>query len=293
MQKELLNNAKILLISDMMEDYKTLESFGFKNIHFIRSMERADSYFMDILEELDSYFMIITGFQSIYNYRIIKNMTLPNDIKKLKGRKYFYEEPNNRMPFPWFLEVYVKVPDDKLEEEWNINNHSLSSIISGCLEKIGYEKTQVQSEESFEFKSSFIKEEISDKEIYEHIKSMIITFFDLRKNGYTVKINDLNIYESEKGIRIEYIIDGSVVSAITFPKEDLYEVSFIDIELINNKGKLVNNEVGIYPKGYESISVRRANDKELFALKIIENKLANYLDKLKEYKPYVLEHRLW
>lgn len=292
MQEELLN-SKILLISDMIDDYKTLESFGFKNIHFIRSMERADSYFMDNLEELDSYFMIITGFQSIYNFRVIKNMTLPDEIKKIKGRKYFYEEPNNRMPFPWLLEAYVKVPSDRLEEEWNINNHSLSSIISGCLNKLGYENSQVQSKKSFEFKSSFVKEEIGEKDIYEHIKSMILTCLDLKENGYTVKINDLNIYESEKGIRVEYIVDGMVVSAITFPKEDLYDVTFIDIELINNKGKLVNNEVGIYPVGYKDISVRKVNDKELFTLKIIEGKLSNYLEKIRKYKPYVLEHRLW
>ena len=120
---------------------------------------------------------------------------------------------------------------------------------------------------------------------------MILTCLDLKENGYTVKINDLNIYESEKGIRVEYIVDGMVVSAITFPKEDLYDVTFIDIELINNKGKLVNNEVGIYPVGYKDISVRKVNDKELFTLKIIEGKLSNYLEKIRKYKPYVLEHR--
>ncbi len=291
----ILENAKILLISDMIDDYKTLETLGFKNIHFIRTMENADSHFQDNLEELNSYFIIITGFQSIYNYRVIKNMTLPNDIKNLKERKYFYEEPNNRMPYPWFLEVFIKVPNDKLEEEWNIDNHSLTSIITGCLNNLGYEIKNIKPtiKEKINPKRPIVKKEISDKEVYNHIKSMALTYLSLKENGYTVNINDLNIYKNNKEIRIEYMIDGIIVSAVTMPIEDFYDDVFMGIELINNKRKLAKNEVGIYQSEDENIPIRRINDKELLALKIIEDKLSNYLDNLKRQKPYVLKHQLW
>lgn len=288
---------KVLLISDMLEDYKALESMGFKNILFMRSMRDADSYFYDNLEKLDEYFMIIISFQSDFKSLINRNITLPNDIKNLKGRKHFYEAQNKRMPFPWVLELYVKVPEEKIEEVWEIDNKNLISMINGCLVNLGYEEIEPKYVPK-KVNTVPKKEEhhpkivINDKEVFDHIKEMALTYLEIKENGYILP-KGINIYDDEYSIRIEYMIEGMVMGAITYPKDELYDATFIKIEIINNKGKLIRNGLGIYPIDYENITVRKVNGIEFKFLKILEDKLSEYLEYLKNNKPYVLKNRLW
>ena len=295
--ENIFKDKKVLLISDMLEDYKNLESLGFSNILFMRSMRDADSFFYNNIEELEECFIIITSFQSDIKSLIDRNITLPNDIKNLKGRKHFYEAQNSRMPFPWVLELYIKVPEDKIDEKWDIDNKNLISIINGCLVNLGYEeivpKYVPKPINTRAIKTNVIEKiVINDKEVFDHIKEMTSTFLRLKENGYILP-KGINIYEIDSCIRIEYMVEGVIIGAITYPLEDIYDVTFIKFEMINNKGKLIKNEVGIYPIDYEDVTVRKINGLEFKFLKIIESKLAEDLKFLEINKPYVLKNRLW
>lgn len=276
-KQELLNKAKILLISDMKEDYKVLISFGFKNIDWIKSMVIADSYFMDNIEKLDDYFIIITGFQKTYNYRLLKNIKLEDYLKSLQTRKYFYEEPNSRMTFPWFLELYVKVPIEISNQNWNINNKSLNSILNGIVNYCTFgstEKSDILPKKEKNKNSVIVNEkDVSILKVFENIRMLSIEYLNNRYKYYSNK-KDVNIYEVNNKIRVEYMINGKILCAITFDKA-FSEINVIDMELLNEKGKLVKTDLIL-----NSDDCKRYEAKKVSALKFLETKLIDYINSL-------------
>lgn len=276
-KQELLNKAKILLISDMKEDYKVLISFGFKNIDWIKSMVIADSYFMDNIEKLDDYFIIITGFQKTYNYRLLKNIKLEDYLKSLQTRKYFYEEPNSRMTFPWFLELYVKVPIEISNQNWNINNKSLNSILNDIVNYCTFgstEKSDILPKKEKNKNSVIVNDnDVSILKVFENIRMLSAKYLNNRYKYYS-KQKDVNIYEVNNKIRVEYMINGKILCAITFDKA-FSEIKVIDMELLNEKGKLVKTDLIL-----SSDDCKRYEAKKVSALKFLETKLMDYINSL-------------
>ncbi len=275
-KEELLNTAKILLISDMKEDYDIISSFGFKKIDWFKSIVKADNYFMDNLDALDDYFIVITGFQKTYNYRIIKNVKLEDYLKSLKNRTYCYEMPNNRMTYPWYLELYVKIPNEIIKEKWNIDNKSLRNILSDIVNicTVGYNQKRNSIIKNKVNKKSIIveKEDNSMLEIFENIRTMAISCLN-NNSLYYNKSKDINIYEVQSRIRIEYMINGKIICAVVFDK-DYNETKVIDMELLNEKGKLFKTDIILNPNG------KVTDSKKINALKFVNNKLSDYINSL-------------
>lgn len=64
-EKELLEKANMLVISDIEDDYEGLIKYGFKNVDYFKSMVRAEHYFSTYESELEKYHIVFMGHQWI------------------------------------------------------------------------------------------------------------------------------------------------------------------------------------------------------------------------------------
>lgn len=75
-EKELLEKANVLLISDVEEDYDGLIEYGFQNVDYFKSVIRAERYFEKEEENLKKYHLVLLGHQVME-----RNMLKPLESK--------------------------------------------------------------------------------------------------------------------------------------------------------------------------------------------------------------------
>ena len=105
---KLLNNGRVLLISDNKEDYKQLVQYGFKNIDYFSSIVRANNYFVKNADKINQYHLILLGNQAVKS-DYIQHFEIEKTLQKLKYDNEILVAPikkcqlNNRTYLETFL----------------------------------------------------------------------------------------------------------------------------------------------------------------------------------------------
>ena len=78
-----LNNSNVLLITDNEEEYNKLVRYGFKNIHWFKSLVRADKYYSEHPEKLSNYHLVINGTSHTQYYYLGRELDIRKRLKEL------------------------------------------------------------------------------------------------------------------------------------------------------------------------------------------------------------------
>ena len=82
-KQSLLENANVLLISDVQEDYEALKEYGFKNVDYFKSIIRADNYFSRNPNQLNKYDIVLKGNQNVQKCCFHSEVELDNILTEL------------------------------------------------------------------------------------------------------------------------------------------------------------------------------------------------------------------
>lgn len=130
-KENVLNNGKVLIISDDEEDYNEFIKYGFKNVDYFRSIVRADRYFKKYPDRLKQYHIILKGRQKVqrccFEGAVDLDRTLrdinPIDTINISLQKYGYPEYND-------FEGYVSARHGG----WQVIASTYSSFINKIVE---------------------------------------------------------------------------------------------------------------------------------------------------------------
>src|SRR5699024_756738 len=98
-KEKVLNEANVLLISDIQDDYDELVKYGFKNVDYFKSIIRADSYFAEHPEELEKYHIILKGNQNVQHCCFEGDDELDRTINRLRDKKHILKSSLHRYDF--------------------------------------------------------------------------------------------------------------------------------------------------------------------------------------------------
>ncbi len=145
-KNKVLNEANVLLISDIQDDYDELVKYGFKNVDYFRSIIRADQYFSQHPEELEKYHIILKGNQNVQHCCFDGNVELDRTIDKLRDKKHILEPSLYRYDDPDHIELVTYLSDRNNCRSWDTNELTYQGIfdrivenmlINQTLEKVG------------------------------------------------------------------------------------------------------------------------------------------------------------
>ena len=159
-QKEnLLNEANVLLISDIEEDYDELKKYGFKNIDRFKSIVRADNYFEKYPKELEKYHIILTGNQEVEKGLFISNhFALKNKLYDLRNKSHVIFTPFHKYHDSDKEEFVVYLSDFENFRNWDTRESTYtevfdkiveSAIINRTLEKVNLKDNKYQPIQDF------------------------------------------------------------------------------------------------------------------------------------------------
>lgn len=141
--------ARILLISDNEDDYKTLQKEGYRNIDYFKSVIVADKYFKDKKEKLYDYHLVLLGdtpinsdaFDETDLERFIKKISITTNLKYLCYSNNSFEDNESYL-------LYEKIGRDAYSIEENskegfleaINKYTFISLITELLKRNEFKK---------------------------------------------------------------------------------------------------------------------------------------------------------
>lgn len=133
-KKDVLNNAHVLLISNIEDDYNEMVKYGFKNIDYFRSFVRADKYFKEHPEELEKYNIILKG----GGRDIEMNLYLDNYIFRNSYKKSFIETPFSRYDYymDGHMEFIAYLQDVINYRNWQTTEYSYEGIFDRIVENL-------------------------------------------------------------------------------------------------------------------------------------------------------------
>lgn len=143
---KVLNEANVLLISDIQDDYDELVKYGFKNVDYFKSIIRADQYFAKHLEELEKYHIILKGNQNVQHCCLDGDVELDRIINKLRDEKHILEPSLYRYDYPDHIELVTYLSDRYNCRSWDTNELTYQGVfdrivenmfINHTLEKVG------------------------------------------------------------------------------------------------------------------------------------------------------------
>lgn len=149
-KEKVLNEANVLLISDIQDDYDELINYGFKNVDHFKSIIRADAYFAKHPEELERYHIIIRGNQNVQHCCFGGNVELDRRIDRLRDKKHILALPLDRYDYSDHTEFVTYLSDRKNYRSWDTKVPTYKDIfdkivenmlINHTLEKVGLKDT--------------------------------------------------------------------------------------------------------------------------------------------------------
>lgn len=135
-KEKVLNEANVLLISDIQDEYDELIKYGFKNVDYFKSIIRADSYFAKHPEELEKYHIILKGNQNIRNCSFVEKAGLDRTISKLRNQKHILEPTLYRYNHSGYIELVTYLNDINNHRSWNTKELTYPDIFDRIVENM-------------------------------------------------------------------------------------------------------------------------------------------------------------
>ncbi len=133
-KEKVLNEANILLILDIQDDYDELIKYGFKNVDYFKSIIRADSYFAKHPKELEKYHIILEGNQNVQQSE--GNVELERIINKMKYEKRILETYLHRYDYPDHMELSTYLQDNMNYRDWHEEELTYHDIFDRIVENM-------------------------------------------------------------------------------------------------------------------------------------------------------------
>lgn len=150
-KEKVLNEANVLIISDIQADYDELIKYGFKNVDYFKSIIRADTYFAKNPEELQKYHIIIKGNQNVQHCCFDGDVKLDRTIDRLRDEKHILEIFLHRYDYSDHIELVTYLDDCNNHRSWDTNETTYSdafdrivenTLINHTLEKVDLKNTK-------------------------------------------------------------------------------------------------------------------------------------------------------
>lgn len=135
-KEKVLNEANILLISDIQDDYDELVKYGFKNVDYFKSIIRADSYFAEHPEELEKYHIILKGNQNVQHCCFEGDVELDRTINRLRDKKNILEPSLYRYDYPDHIELVTYLSDRNNCRSWDTKELTYQGIFDRIVENM-------------------------------------------------------------------------------------------------------------------------------------------------------------
>lgn len=135
-KEKVLNEANILLISDIQDDYDELVKYGFKNVDYFKSIIRADSYFTEHPEELEKYHIILKGNQNVQHCCFEGDVELDRTINRLRDKKHILEPSLYRYDYPDHIELITYLSDRNNCRSWDTKELTYQGIFDRIVENM-------------------------------------------------------------------------------------------------------------------------------------------------------------
>lgn len=150
-----INNANILLISDIQEDYDALIEYGFKNIDYFKSIVRADEYFAKHPEQLEKYHIILKGNQNVQRCCLDGDVPLDRKIREQRDKKNIFEPSLNSYKYRDHTEYVSYLCDNYNRRSWDAHELSYSALFDRLIENIlinnTLEKIDIKTQKFMEY----------------------------------------------------------------------------------------------------------------------------------------------
>lgn len=131
-----LNEANVLLISDIQDDYDELIKYGFKNVDYFKSIVRADSYFAKHPKELEKYHLILEGNQNVQRCMFEGDVDLKKTINILKNTRDILKINLNRKNYPDYIELVTHLCDQNNYKNWDIKELTYNDLFDRIVENM-------------------------------------------------------------------------------------------------------------------------------------------------------------
>lgn len=131
-----LNEANVLLISDIQDDYDELIKYGFKNVDYFKSIVRADSYFAKHPKELEKYHLILEGNQNVQRCTFEGDVDLKKTINILKNTRDILKINLNRKNYPDYIELVTYLCDQNNHKNWDIKELTYNDLFDRIVENM-------------------------------------------------------------------------------------------------------------------------------------------------------------
>ena len=135
-KEKVLNEANVLLISDIQDDYDELVKYGFKNVDYFKSIIRADSYFAEHPEKLEKYHIILKGNQNVQHCCFEGDVELDRTINRLRDKKHILKSSLHRYDFSDHIELVTHLSDRINRRSWNATEFAYQGIFDRIVENM-------------------------------------------------------------------------------------------------------------------------------------------------------------
>lgn len=143
-KKRVLEEANVLLISDIEDDYEKIVEYGFKNVNYFKSIVRANKFFLNKQEELEKYHIILTGHQSVQPYGV-DAIELDNMIYRVKQKENILATNLYRYDYSDHTDFVTYLYDRRHNRYFNIHEGAYTSIFDKIVETIFINRTLEKS----------------------------------------------------------------------------------------------------------------------------------------------------
>lgn len=135
-KENVLNEANVLLISDIQDDYDELIKYGFKNVDYFKSIIRADSYFAKHPDELEKYHIILEGNQNVQHCCFEGNVSLNGTIFRLNNKQQILITSLHRYIYSDHMELDTHLSDRKNHRFWKITELTYQGLFDRIVENM-------------------------------------------------------------------------------------------------------------------------------------------------------------
>ena len=133
-KEKALEEAIILLISDIQDDYDELVKYGFKNVDYFKSIIRADQYFAKHPEELEKYHIILKGNQNVQHCCFYGEVELDKTFRDLEGKKHILVPCLHRYDYSDHMKLVSYLSDSINYRSWDTEEQSYTDIFDRIVE---------------------------------------------------------------------------------------------------------------------------------------------------------------
>lgn len=277
----ILKHAKVLLISNHKEDYKSLKNYGFVRISHFNSVIEASKHFENHLESLNGYNIIFERCQK----RQLGSFSEQNQMY------YLLWEMNreNCLRINFSIENGLKTNSIYLMNGKKYTDVDHTFIFEEAIQYLQVKKDWIQNLIEQEIKSRTRKNKVNpDDEImldfikkYDQLLSILKDYTLYSTNEYTKYSSDkLQIEKSENGFLVKNYDSGKLKGALVLSEEKRTDLRILQILNATKKGNLKKPlMVGIYTSVYDNLKgiPLKIGEKEKYLFHFIWIKAVNRL----------------